>query len=292
MKNTNSEFEWIEVKKEFDMNAAGEEVATKIYYEKQAINNALFSKKELIDYLFKIIGILSIFIPIIIFFQQQNAEKRKSERLKKIELYSEATVALHSFSQNLFLDSNYNTKAEFILYGIYPRISFMDDKLIIKQIESIKNSIFFTGRVNKEFIRSFIMDSITTVLYHMNLNYSNYDSAFKSTILMQEFYRLKQSRNELNKFLTSQSDSENNLIAKYSKKIDSLLSLRMDVIYYAQGLDSRDSILEAQFGYPSFPIFDQITMESQYQSDYNIFMTNEINKLDSLMKISIKKEIQ
>ena len=98
---------WTEIRKECELDTNGDYLIKKVVLEKSSPNKTKIERKVMIDYAIRIIGIISIFMPLFLFYKQQQAEGQKQDRLQRLNLYSTAIVDLHSFSKEKPFSQSY-----------------------------------------------------------------------------------------------------------------------------------------------------------------------------------------
>jgi len=87
---------WIETKKECELDADGEYIVKKVTLELNRKKYLGLEKKDFIDLLIRTIGIIAIFIPLLLFYLQRDAEIRKQKTLLQLDIYSKTTAELHA----------------------------------------------------------------------------------------------------------------------------------------------------------------------------------------------------
>ena len=90
---------WIETRKKFEIDEAGNENLTKTVRELDRFNS--FSRKEIVDISRPTVAAFSIAIPFFLFIVQQNAETKKQRELFRLDVYTNTSVAYHSILKSV-----------------------------------------------------------------------------------------------------------------------------------------------------------------------------------------------
>src|SRR3954462_10443868 len=119
---------WIETKKECEFDEKGELVVKKVTLELETKKG--LEKKDLIDISLRLVSLLAIFIPILLFFQQQKAERDKQKALFQLEVYSNVTTKLHSMLNVPINSKEFEITKNELFYTIYPKLKLVNDKAV------------------------------------------------------------------------------------------------------------------------------------------------------------------
>src|SRR5687768_10013538 len=94
---------WIETKKVYEVSDRGDLKPKKVTLEleKEKQGPWKFGPKEWIDYLFHLVGLFAIAIPLWLFNQGQQEERKKQRALLQVDIYTKASTELASLS-NLY----------------------------------------------------------------------------------------------------------------------------------------------------------------------------------------------
>lgn len=278
--------QWTEVRKECEVDAAGNYVIKKITLEKVSSGKEKIGKKEIIDYSIKIIGILSILMPLFLFYKQQGAERQKQDRLQKFNTYSAAMVDLHSFSKEKPFTESFEKQADRIIFESYPKILFLNDKAVIDEFSTIKSVLDYTHFADDIFKRLAKTDSLIEYFYTKDSsNFSHYSTRFDTSGIKDDYYFIEAQKDKLDKFKSSAIP-----LLKYSAgQIDSLMNTIHNLIYNAQSKYLRDSVMNyGDFTLPIMVSYYRETNARKYIEDYSLFIAEKVRILDSLMIQSAK----
>lgn len=284
---------WSETKREYKVDENGNYSVEKVFFEINNSTKPTFTKKEKIEYLFKILGAISIFVPILIFLQQQKLEIRKQDRLKKMEIYSNAIVYLHSFSKTIPFNKDFELKSETILSEHYPKILFLNDSKIINEFEDLKLTIEYTNEINHLYSKLERIDSLSNIfITDDKSNFTQYEEKFLNSKLSDDFYYLQNEKEKIKLFASQKIFGKNNTLKNSYKKVDSLIDNSINLLHDIQNKRLRDSIYPtndflAQMNSLSLAL-NIVNNKDYYIKDYDKYIYRKIKTLDSLMINSIK----
>jgi len=114
------ENKWIETKKEVQTNSSGEIVNENITYEIVKTQSKL-SKKDYIDLIIRVFGMVAIFVPIYLFYSSQEAELNRQKSLFKFQTYTDLEAELHSFLNKHEDSISFEKSKDRILYELIPK---------------------------------------------------------------------------------------------------------------------------------------------------------------------------
>jgi len=155
---------WIETKKECEINENGDLITKKITLELSKNKYFGLEKKDIIDTVLRFIGLAAIFLPLWLFYQQQNAERNKQKALFQMDVYSHAVTELHSLLNKPMCSQEFEKSKNILLFDIYPKLVLLSDKTVIDTFKSIKNIIEFSSIMCDGFKLS---DSLYNMTYNM-----------------------------------------------------------------------------------------------------------------------------
>jgi len=156
---------WIETRKECEIAENGELVTKKETLEREK-NNGL-EKKDLIDISLRFVSLLAIFIPIVLFFQQQKAERDKQKALFQLDVYGNVTTKLHAMADLPISGKQFEMSKNELFYNIYPRLKLLNDKPLTDTFAKIKDIINFTYGLSTVFNAA---DSLNDCLLQLDEN--------------------------------------------------------------------------------------------------------------------------
>jgi len=133
---------WIETKKECEIDEKGELVIKKVTLELEKHKG--LERKDIIDISLRLVSLLAIFIPILLFFQQQKAERDKQKALFQLDVYSNVTTKLHSLVNVPISSKEFEITKNELFYDIYPKLKLLNDKVVTDTFAKLKDIINFT----------------------------------------------------------------------------------------------------------------------------------------------------
>jgi hypothetical protein len=133
---------WIETKRECEIGADGELVTKKVTLELEKEKG--LERKEIIDISLRFVSLLAIFIPVLLFFQQQKAERDKQKALFQLEVYSNVTTKLHSMINLPISSKDFETTRSDLFYDIYPKLKLLNERLVTDSFGKLKDIINFS----------------------------------------------------------------------------------------------------------------------------------------------------
>jgi hypothetical protein len=164
---------WIETRKECEIGENGELVTKKVTLELE--KNKVLEKKDLIDISLRFVSLLAIFIPIVLFFQQQKAERDKQKALFQLDVYGNVTSKLHAMADMPISGKQFEVSRNELFYNIYPRLKLLNDKPLTDTFAKIKDIINFTYGLSTVFNAA---DSLNECLVQLG---ENREKHFQST---------------------------------------------------------------------------------------------------------------
>jgi hypothetical protein len=133
---------WIETKRECEIGENGELITKKVTLELEKEKG--LEKKEIIDISLRLFSLLAIFIPVLLFFQQQKAERDKQKALFQLEVYSNVTTKLHSMINLSIRSKEFETTRNDLFYDIYPKLKLLNEKVVTDSFAPLKDIINFS----------------------------------------------------------------------------------------------------------------------------------------------------
>ncbi len=144
-KSTDSPQEkWVETKREYEIDDQGNERVKRITreIEKPIIKLSWWVRnKDIIDSTVKLLGLVSISLPFFLFFLQQKEENRRQKGLLQLDVYSGVSIAVHSLISKDVAQGKLDSFKFKLFYELYPKIQFLNDTEIIREVEKIKPHI-------------------------------------------------------------------------------------------------------------------------------------------------------
>jgi hypothetical protein len=156
----------IETRREITFNAAGEKTGVIITYETPAKRPNQLERKDYIDIIIKVFGIVAIFIPVWLFYSQQKIEIRKQKALLEYDAYSKLSVELHKYATcvNAVINQTFDDSAkeqaaqksrDYLLFELIPRSNLFHNDIVDNELKRLTyqvRSIFdYNQLVTKRF---------------------------------------------------------------------------------------------------------------------------------------------
>lgn len=143
LQNPIDKSKWVETKKELEKDENGNWVEKKI-----TIELSRFRRKERIDLMIRLLALTAILMPIILFSLQQKKEQTRQNNLLKLETYTNTSKAIRTILDK-DLDSEVSKEAlDNLNLTLYPKIKFIDDKLVITSLDTLKEAVNFLVAVH------------------------------------------------------------------------------------------------------------------------------------------------
>lgn len=251
---------WIETKKEAEIDSDGKLVVNKITLEKQK----KLEKREIVDYALKFLGLLSIGIPLVLFFLNQKSEKKKILRTTQLQIYSSTITDLHQFSYVNPFVPNYEDKASKILTETYPKVLLLDDKKVLQSFDDFNEYIEFCIQNNSFFLKC---NNINSLILH-------YLPEKKYPNPNDDYYYLEYQRKNLSNYEKSNNIYIKNQLKRINTVIDNLQN-RLNNIDKPKPVTS----FSPDRG-PNFYRFE-------FQKEYQKYTKEEIDKISEEIKNSL-----
>lgn len=178
--------QWIETKKECDINDRGEYVVKNITLEAKNKTLLGFTKKDFIDLTVRILGLLAIFIPILLFFKQQNAEKSRQKSLLQVDIYSKTITELHALTNKPYGSLEFEESSKKIIYDLYPKLLLLNDANVISLMKPFNINIEFSLALSNVFKNSDIFETVSDSIIAIS---DPTDTAFKKFPVNSSFFR-------------------------------------------------------------------------------------------------------
>ncbi len=123
------EVKWVETKKECEVDEVGNLVVRKVTLETEKKKSSRLERKDIIDLTLRVVGLLAIGIPVLLFYFQQKVEREKQRALLQIEVYSEASMLLHQLLNDEHLNVlDIEAGKNRVFYQYYPKIALYNDE--------------------------------------------------------------------------------------------------------------------------------------------------------------------
>ena len=130
---------WIETRKEFNTKESGDLGPPKIIHERD--RSSEFSKKEVLDIVFRSVTALAIAIPIMIFIGQRSAEIQKQKELFKFEVFTNTSTSLHIMLDSKPGSKEYNDSRAKLFYELYPKLLLINEPEINRTYNELKDNL-------------------------------------------------------------------------------------------------------------------------------------------------------
>lgn len=280
-----SNLNWIETKKECEVEENGELKTKKVTLELAKQKYLGLEKKEAIDIFLRVLSLATIFIPVLLFFQQRNAELNKQKSLYQLGVYSTTITELHSFINKVIGTKEFDESASKVLYEIYPKLVLLNDKNVNNSFNPIKTTTEFSQVMSQVYKTSdaffTITDSIMLLMMDKTLrNYPNNPEFFKRNYQIKS--QVDSYLKQLDRLVIDE-DKFNDMTFKKlkSKAFEIVNNLKTavinfnDNIYYEQAINQSNELTN---------IRDAILL---YKEDHKLYNNNFLSKnipyLDSIM---------
>ena len=150
---------WIETKKECDVDPQGKLVVKKVTLELEKRKIRGFERKDVVDFTLRLVGLMAIGIPVLVFFFQQSAERDKQRALLQIEAYSNISILLHEIVENEDLQRYaFETKRRQVLHVYTPKIAlYNNDDSLIYLLSKINNNLNACATYESYLKRSYVV---------------------------------------------------------------------------------------------------------------------------------------
>jgi hypothetical protein len=292
--------EWKEIRKEFDIDAIGNEIPKRVTYENTA--PVPLNKKDKLDFLLKSVGLLAIFTPLILVYFQQANEIKKQKNLLQVDLYSDASSQLHILfgkGPDTLQDPKSYTS---LIYGTYPKLFLVSNTSVKSSLSNLKCQMLkFTS-----LYRFFEFNSRADKLYSLFVNgfyipYNEDDPRVKPQSDTDFVYeRVISLRQELEKirFLDSvqhYQDSINHLVNAFDNSMEETLrkvnQVNLEMLNFIDNITQEFRFGQIDFGKlaakfmefkePFYRKLGYMSKLKEYRLVYFSSITNTLNKVDS-----------
>lgn len=151
IKEIMEEPKWIETKKEYEANEAGNLVVKKVTYEVEkpvVEKKQRLERKDIIDLTLRFVSVLAIGVPIFLFYFQQKAEIRRQRALIQVEAFLKASMLLHELVENEKLEEvDFENKRIKVFHEYTPTIALYSgndsiNKLLIRINDNLKLHLY------------------------------------------------------------------------------------------------------------------------------------------------------
>ncbi|MEJ7767476.1 MAG: hypothetical protein WKF89_06675 [Chitinophagaceae bacterium] len=303
--------EWIETRKECDVNEEGKLVVKKVTLERRKRIYLGLERKDIIDISIRLISLGAIFIPLLLFYKQQKAERDKQKTFFQLELYSTTTTELHSLTNKPLGSKEFDLSKNKLLYEIYPKLRLLSENVVTDTFLVLKDIIGFSSILSKAF------NHCDTLKKHLG-NYAelagNKDAGKygieTEQLLSQSMQNVTNSQREILQW-TTETEPGRNFTKDHKRKVEeALFTLRNDVdsVFESMRLNSLANYPYDRLDRPSSSIdslhiavsnstipdqlnfsFDRLhSLKSNYISQLNNQTQYYTSKLDSIMVESTK----
>jgi hypothetical protein len=132
---------WIETKKECEVNEEGLMTVKKVTLELKRNRILGVENKEFIDIFLKFFGLVSIATPILLFYFQQFEESKNQRALSQIGIYSNTAMHLHKLLNKELTKAEFDSIKEIIFIEFYPQLVLFSNDSIIELFEKINYNL-------------------------------------------------------------------------------------------------------------------------------------------------------
>ncbi|HZG25056.1 MAG TPA: hypothetical protein VEZ17_10770 [Chitinophagaceae bacterium] len=146
-----SKTEWIETKKEGEIDENGKLIIKKVTLERTRKKYMGLERKDIIDISIRLISLGAIFIPLLLFYKQQKAERDKQKSFFQLELYSGTTTELHSILNKPLGSSGFDQTKNKLLYEIYPKLRLLSENVVTDTFLVLKDVIDYASVMSTAF---------------------------------------------------------------------------------------------------------------------------------------------
>lgn len=275
--------EWIETKKECEVTETGELITKRVTLERA---DRRLEKKDRIDISLRFLGLAAIFIPLWLFFQQQQSERDKQKALFQLDLYSNTTSELHSMINWPLQSHEFELSKNKILYQLYPKVVLLNDKAVIDSFRVIKDMITYASFVSDIFKQSDTLEKLnsanTAGFKTVMTNIGNFRNSLEHILMLEnetaqgKLFAQKYRRNEQKTF-----NHLNNIYTQLVKLTDPELA---DSLIGRQAPSMADWLYGSNSEGMFNTAMDSVNvLKSVYPRDFTRYMTYNISALDSIM---------
>ncbi|MBE7172615.1 MAG: hypothetical protein INR73_18695 [Williamsia sp.] len=135
------EHEWIQTKKECEVDAQGNLVPRMITLERSRKKYLGFEKKDAVDILLRVASFFAVFIPLGLFYLQRKAEINKQKAIYQLQVYAEATSLLHQILEMPADSANFSSATNKLYFDSYPKLRILGENEVSNKFREIKNQI-------------------------------------------------------------------------------------------------------------------------------------------------------
>ncbi|HNP22491.1 MAG TPA: hypothetical protein PKM63_13235 [Panacibacter sp.] len=244
-----------------------------------------FSSNSL-DIIVKVAGILTIFIPLLLFYKQQEAENTRNWTEKKANEYSDLLVSIHKLEKTALFSKAFEEAHNTIFYEVYPRLLIFNDKEILNKVDSLRSLDVFLLQSKDVLEKLNETDSLAIVLLDSaGLNTEQYSSLYYRLGMPSLFYYFKGTSES---FTKQYADNSNEFIKKYSGKLDSLFGSYSKKL---QSLEDHETIQRLDFTSTADYIVNNSSFFGLGMSvEGRVELFKRIDELDSLIIHNIKNQ--
>jgi len=241
-----SKSDWVETKKECEINEMGELITKKVTLERSRKKYFGFEKKDFFDLIFRIVGLAAIFTPLFLFYQQQKSELNKQRALYQLDIYSNTTTELHRLL-NIPLNSiEFEKSKNKLYYELNPKLALLNDLGVANQFESVKKHIslyLVLGEINT------VVDSIHYYSYELT-------DLFRDSINSIKPLSKKKRIELIHKFTSKFSEKNIDLAFTQTEKLKPYLLSKdtlfrdiafEDSIYISEALEASSELVKNTF---------------------------------------------
>lgn len=135
------EHDWIETKKECEVDERGNLVPRLITLERSRKKYLGFEKKDAVDILLRIASFFAVFIPLGLFYLQRKAEINKQKAIYQLQVYAEATSLLHQILEMPADSANFSSASNKLYFDSYPKLRILGENEVSNKFREIKNQL-------------------------------------------------------------------------------------------------------------------------------------------------------
>jgi hypothetical protein len=301
---------WNEIKRELEKDAEGNFVVKKLTIEKNA-DTYFGLKKDSFDFVLRGIGILTILIPVMLFFAQQDNEADRRWAITRSDIYANITSRLHTILDKEYTDTGMAKHVSIVQSEYYPRFRLFATETEARMLSRIlKNLEYFNSYVEiRDSLLSFAMNlrSTRVILFKAGNDHVpviTLSSAVEGLFQFKPYLDITR-RNLFGQLEHPPADTAGFAVAReFGNRelviIDSMhnyhLPIRDALLKYMGKEEAVKKAVQADYYYDySFlsPVesahYDVERAQGILLNEYRHMLLKEVNQLDSMMVASFKK---
>lgn len=115
----------------------------------QEVKENKFTRKEKIDLFFRVVAMLAIGMPVVMFLFQQNATVKQQRAMSQLETYTNTTRELNSLLRRPAGSVEFNQSKDKLEYDLLPKIDYLFGSDITNELDNMNRSILVYTDVSK-----------------------------------------------------------------------------------------------------------------------------------------------